>query len=97
MSWAYLLNNQPAPALTAANKALALAPNDLIAETNKADALMMLGETEAARAIYLKYRDVTDAGNGSPWKTDVLGDFATLHKLGHAYPLMAQIKQAFAA
>ncbi len=97
VSWAYLLNNQPAPALTAANKALALAPNDLIAETNKADALMMLGETEAARAIYLKYRDVTDAGNASPWKTDVLGDFATLHKLGHAYPLMTQIKQAFAA
>nr|WP_216856751.1 tetratricopeptide repeat protein [Acidisoma sp. S159] len=60
-------------------------------ECNKADALMMLGRTDEARAIYLDPRNVavTDDGTGVPWKSDVLSDLKTLG----SPPLLAKIPQ----
>lgn len=56
---------------------------------------MFLGQTDAARAIYLKYRgqkvgDVT-------WEDEVKGDFADLRKHGLSNPLMDEIEKDFTA
>lgn len=95
LSWYLLLNNQPAQALKIANQALAIAPTDLLLEGNKADALMLLGQTAAARALYLQYKKVPDSGNGTSWQGNVLSDFDTLRKLGDANPLMTEITKDF--
>jgi TPR repeat protein len=96
LAFQLLLNGKPQEALDTANKAIILAPNQIWIESNKADALMMLGETGAARDIYLRYRDVQDDGIGNPWKRDVRSDFDALRKLGVSDPLMAEVTDELA-
>jgi hypothetical protein len=84
------------PRLTrAALNAFANAPDQIWLQTNEADALMMLNETDAARKIYLQYEGLQDAGDGNPWQTDVLNDFDKLTQLGDHYPLMQEISSDF--
>ena len=42
--------------LTAADRAHALLPDDLVIETNRAHALMFLGRQEEAKALYLAHK-----------------------------------------
>jgi len=93
LAWALILDRQPQQALLVANQSVAAAPGELWLRGNQADALMLLGQTDAARAIYVKYLNVNDAGNGASWKADVSGDFATIEKLYGVNPLMTEIRK----
>jgi TPR repeat protein len=94
VAYALLLHGEFQNALDASIYAIALAPDQLWLQTNRADALMMLGRLDEARAIYLGNRGKKDAGDKS-WIADVLGDFASLRKKGYSSPLMAEIEAAF--
>jgi hypothetical protein len=83
------------PGLEGATLAARLAPNAMWIEGIRADALMMLGKTEEARAMYLRYEGLKDDGSGSSWKQDVLDDFDELRRKGYSKPLMAEIEAAF--
>ncbi len=92
-----LIEGAFAKALDAADSAIALAPGLVWLRINRADALMMLGQTDAARTIYLSYQAVADdgSGGGKSWKDDVLADFAALRTHGFTSPLMAEIAADF--
>jgi hypothetical protein len=83
------------PGLEGATLAAQLAPTATWIEGIRADALMMLGQTEEARAIYLRYQGLNDDGSGSSWKQDVLDDFNELRRKGYSKPLMMEIQAAF--
>jgi TPR repeat protein len=91
----FIVNHQPAAAAAMANKAIAAAPTQIWLEAGLADALMIEGQFSAARAIYLKYRSVTNDGTGGAWTSDVLGDFGHLRLLGYHFPLMVEITKDF--
>jgi tetratricopeptide (TPR) repeat protein len=84
-----------AGALDAADQAISRAPNEIWLYINRAHALMFLGHTDEARALYLKYRDQTNVENGKSWSAIVLGDFVILRKAGLANPLMDEIEKLF--
>jgi len=94
VAWHLILNKQPKAAAALSKAAIAAAPDQVWLETNLADALMIEGQFASAKAIYLKYKSVQDAGTGVSWKDDVLSDFGVLKRLGYNFPLMADIAKA---
>jgi hypothetical protein len=92
LSWYALFAHHYAEALDAAERSIKLKPN-LVAETNRAHALMMLGRTADAKAIYLAHKG--EPLNGKKWEEVVADDFAQLRKAGIESPLMAEIETAF--
>ena len=56
VAWAALFARDFAKALAVSERAHQLAPDDLLIETNRAHALMFLGRTGEARALYLDHR-----------------------------------------
>jgi TPR repeat protein/energy-coupling factor transporter ATP-binding protein EcfA2 len=102
VAWYQLLNDNPQAALKQLPAAAKLAPQDLAIDEYQAEALLMQGNTDAARTIYLdpNHVNVQDVGNNLSWKANVLDDFGMLQKLGYAIPrqstgLINQITQAF--
>jgi len=91
-----------AHALTAAEEALTIAPDQIWLQGNRANALMLLGRTEEARDIYRKYKSeqhIGPAGNDDApsWIQSVLSDFKALRDAGFSSPLMGEIEQEFSA
>jgi tetratricopeptide (TPR) repeat protein len=86
-----------ARALDAADQAISLAPGEIWIYGNRAHALMFLGRTDEARAVYLRYRGQKIDQNGKSWEAAVLEDFADLRKAGLAHPLMDEIEKLFKA
>jgi tetratricopeptide (TPR) repeat protein len=97
LSQAYLLSGQWQNALDAANSAIAQAPMTVSYQKEKALALMMLGDDDAAMRIFRENRGHSDDGNGVSWRQDVSADVDTLQKLGYQTPLMAQVRNDFGA
>ncbi|HTU56142.1 MAG TPA: hypothetical protein VMF62_19415 [Acetobacteraceae bacterium] len=100
LSWYFNEKGAFQDALDAANLSIAIAPSSsswLWLQTNKADALMMLGQTDAARAIYLKYADNRNDGVRKAWHADVEEDFQHLRQAGYSSKLMAEIEADFKA
>ena len=97
VAYEFLLQGEFQKALDTANLSIGLAPEVVWLRSNRADALMMLGKTNEARAIYLRFRGMKDAGNGQSWNDGVLSDFAALRKKGLSSPLMAEIETALRA
>jgi tetratricopeptide (TPR) repeat protein len=95
MAFDLLLAHDFADALQAADQAISLAPDQIWLYTNRAHALMFLGRTDEARALYLKYRSATNVQEGKPWPTLILEDFAALRKAGLTNPLMDEIAKDF--
>jgi tetratricopeptide (TPR) repeat protein len=95
LAWYALLAGEPAKALGACDKSLALQPGDLAAETNRAYALMYAGLGEEARAIHAARKDDVFPDDNKPWPQVVAEDFAELRKAGRAHPQMAEIEAAF--
>jgi tetratricopeptide (TPR) repeat protein len=92
LSWQALLAGEPAKALGACDRSLALQPGELAAELNRAHALMYVGRDQEARAIHVAHkRDVLEDGN-KPWPQVVAEDFDELRKAGRAHPQMAEIE-----
>jgi hypothetical protein len=105
VAWQQLLVGDAKDALDMANQAISdatgadgvLPPDKIWLIINKADALMLLHQTDAARKLYLAYRNVKDDGNGNAWRTDVLGDFAKIRAVSGDVPLMDEITADFSS
>jgi TPR repeat protein len=98
VSWYALFAREFSRALSASERAHALAPDKRSYEANHAHALMFLGRLAKARTLYLTKPDelVPEMGN-KPWRQVVADDFAELRKAGLANPLMDEIEAAWAA
>ena len=82
-------------ALEAADQVIAKTPSMIDVYANRAHALMFLGRTDEARAIYLRYRAEQDLPGHRSWDEVVLEDFAELRKAGLTRPLMDEIETLF--
>jgi TPR repeat protein len=102
VAWYDLLNDNPQAALQQLIAAAKLAPQDAAIAEYNAEALLIQGNADAARAIYLDPAKmaVQDVGNGVSWKDNVIDDFGMLQGLGYAIPpqsaaLIKEITQEF--
>jgi hypothetical protein len=92
LSWHALFAQKFSEALTAAERSITLDPPNLVPQTNRAHALMMLGRTAEAKTLYL-------ANKGKPlqdktWDWYIADDFAKLRKAGITHPMMSEIETA---
>jgi tetratricopeptide (TPR) repeat protein len=92
---AALLVKDYANALALSDEATTLAPDQLWLYDNRATALMLLGRTDEARAVYLAYRGKM-ANPTMPWEQAVEDGFVELRKAGVSNPLMDEIEAEFA-
>ena len=97
LAYSLVLAREFAIALEAADQAISLAPEEIWLCANRAHALMFIGRTDEARALYLKYRRQKDVFEGKSWETVVQEDFAELRKAGLNDPLMDTIEKLFKA
>jgi len=79
-------------ALTIADRAHALFPDDLRIESNRAHALMFLGREEDATALYLAHKGKPDS-DGKLWERVIVEDFAEFRKVGLTHPMMVYIEK----
>ncbi|MGO8952922.1 MAG: TIR domain-containing protein [Rhodomicrobium sp.] len=95
VSWFALFARDFAKSLVASERGHGLDPDDLTIETNHAHALMFLGRSGEAKAIYLANKGVTGhkLGEGKTWNGVVAEDFAELRKAGLSDPLMGDIEK----
>ena len=96
VSYELVLARDFANALEAASESIALEPGLIWLYSGRAYALMFLGRTEEARALFLKYRGQQDGmSKGELWEKTVLGDFSEFRKAGLTNPLMDEIEKTF--
>jgi len=96
VAWYALFARDFTKALTAADRAHALIPDNLEIETNRAHALMFLGREDEAKALYLAHKGEPVVGQGKLWERVVVEDLAELRKAGLTYPMMADIEKSWA-
>jgi hypothetical protein len=92
VAWRALFAREYRKALTVAERAHALRPNDLSIETNRAHALMFLGRRKEARALYLAYKG-KPVSDDNVWESVIADDFAGFRKAGFTHPMMAEIEK----
>src|SRR5262245_4764130 len=81
-------------ALTAADHAHALFPENLSIETDRAHALMFLGRGEDAKALYLAHKGKPlSEQDATLWEHAIAEGFAELRKAGLTHPMMADIEK----
>jgi len=81
-------------ALTVAERAHALFPDDTGIESNRAHALMFLGHDEEAKALYLAHKKEPVSGEiNKLWEQVIADDFAEFRKAGLTHPMMADIEK----
>src|SRR5262249_16756957 len=81
-------------ALTVANRAHALLPDDLGIEANRAHALMFLGHGEDYKALYLAYKGKPVSGQDARLcERAIAEDYAECGKGGLPHPMMADIEK----
>lgn len=95
----FLMAKQFAKALAAAEQSIAATPDLIWMQIHRAHALMFLGRTDEARAIYVAHRDIKgvydNPSNDMSWDQFVLSEFGDLHKAGLKNPLMDEITKQF--
>ena len=92
VAWYALFAREFTKALTVADRAHALLPDDLGIETNRAHALMFLGgREEECKALYLAYKG--KPVSGQLWERVIVEDFAEVRKGGLTHPMMADIEK----
>ncbi|MFA5952103.1 MAG: hypothetical protein WC807_17665 [Hyphomicrobium sp.] len=95
VAWYSLFARQADKALSAAKRALLIAPERISIETNRAHALMYLGRAAEARALYLVHKDkIVPEQKKKTWQQVIGEDFAALRKAGHEHPQIAEIEAA---
>ena len=81
-------------ALTVADRAHALLPDNLLIETNRAHALMFLERSEDAQALYLAHKGKPMTEQDSQlWERAIAADFAEFRKVGLTHPMMVDIEK----
>ena len=94
VSWSALLAREFAKAVTAAERAHTLWPNNLSIEMNRAHALMFAGREEEAESLYLAHKGQRMSDQNSKlWESVIAKDFAEFRKAGLTHPMMADIEQ----
>jgi len=95
VAWYAIFARDYAKALAASDRALSLNTDDLAIVTNRAHALMFLGRTDEARALYLvnKGKKVASMDNKA-WEAVIADDFAEFRKAALTHPLMSEIESA---
>jgi TPR repeat protein len=92
--WVALFAKDFPKALTVANRAHELFPDNLSIETNRAHALMFLERGEECRALYLTHKGKPlSEQDPKLWERVIAEDFAELGKAGLTHPMMADIKK----
>jgi TPR repeat protein len=94
VAWYALITKDFTKALTVADRAHALFPNNLMIETNRAHALMFMRHDEEAKALYLADRGkpVSEVDN-KLWEQAIAEDFANFRKAGLTNPMMDDIEK----
>jgi TPR repeat protein/energy-coupling factor transporter ATP-binding protein EcfA2 len=94
VAWYALLAQDFDEALSAANRAHALVPDDLGIEINRAHALMFSGRAEDAEALYLAHKgEPMSADDSRPWERVIAKEFADLRNASLSRPMMDDIEQ----
>jgi tetratricopeptide (TPR) repeat protein len=94
VAWYALFAREYTKALTAADRAHALFPDDLTSETNRAHALMFLGHEEESQALYLAHKGKPLSEQDTKlWERLIAEDFAEFRKAGLTHPMMADIEK----
>jgi tetratricopeptide (TPR) repeat protein len=97
LGYRFVLAHEFKGSLEASDEAIGLASDQIWLHTNRAHALMFLGRTEEARALYLKYRGTENVQEVKSWENVILDDFAALREAKLTHPLMDEIAELFAA
>jgi TPR repeat protein len=94
VAWFALLAGEFTKALTVADRAHTLLPDDLGIESNRAYALMFLRRAEDAKALYLTHKGKPVSGqDGKLWERVIAEDFAEFRKAGLTHPMMVDIER----
>jgi TPR repeat protein len=94
VAWYALFAKGFTKALTVADRAHTLFPNNLHIETNRAHALMFVGHDEEAKALYLAHKGERVSDQDSKlWEQAIADDFAKLREAGLTSPMMADIEK----
>jgi hypothetical protein len=91
LSWYKLFAGEHQAALAAADRAIGLAPDNIVPSTNRAHALMFLGRAEESRAAYAAHRG-KDVANQGKWEAVIVRNFAELRARGLTSPQMGEIE-----
>jgi TPR repeat protein len=95
LGWRALFARDYAKSLAFCDRSLLLRPGELVAEGNRAHALMFLDHRDEARAIY-----ITHKGQSIPnldkkiWEAAIAEDFEEFRKAGLTHPMMTEIEKA---
>ncbi len=90
VSWLALLARRYDDALTAADRALEIAPQEIWIETNRDHAILLLGRVAEARALYLKRKGTIVLGRR--WEDVIREDFDRMRKASIDDPNFAEIE-----
>jgi TPR repeat protein len=94
VAWRALFAQEFTKALTVADRAHTLLPDDLMIETNRAHALMFLGRGRESKALYLAYKGKPlSEQDARLWERTIAEDFAEFRKAGLTHPMMARIEK----
>ncbi|MGO9173549.1 MAG: tetratricopeptide repeat protein [Rhodomicrobium sp.] len=96
MAWYALFANRPSRALAASERALALEPDTLWIDGDRAHALLFLGRTKMAIAAYAARKGEMRPDN-LKWEEGILKDFVELRKHGLGLPALRRVEEALAA
>ena len=94
LMWYALLAREFWTALTVANRAHSLLPDELTIEVIRAHALMFMERGEESKALYLAHKgEPISRQDGKLWEYVITEDFAKFRKAGLTHPLMADIEK----
>jgi molecular chaperone GrpE len=96
LSWYQLLAGQYETVIATTDQAAAISSDYISIDANRAHALMLLGSTDEARAIYAMHKG-QETRNNKIWDDEVLDDFYELERANIEHPLMDEIRSAWAA
>jgi len=92
--WFAIFAKDYTKALSVADHAHALFPDNLGIETNRAHALMFIGRDEEPKTLYLAHKKEPVSGEISKlWEQVIADDFAAFRKAGLTNPMMADIEK----
>jgi tetratricopeptide (TPR) repeat protein len=93
LAWFQLFSRDFSGSLASSDEAIKLNPKDLAAQTNRAHALLFLGRTKDAEAIYLGHRgEKVFANSDEKWEDAILTDFDDLLRVGITNPQFARLR-----
>ena len=92
--WFAIFAKDYTKALSVADRAHTLFPDNLGIETNRAHALMFIGRDEEPKTLYLAHKKEPVSGEISKlWEQVIADDFAAFRKAGLTHPMMADIEK----